>query len=77
VRWSSQVYWQPPYRRLNRSPFGISDVADGVLLLNPEVVSDDGEWEAWFFAAWLPGATRYRSFWDLMHGERERYRSLR
>jgi hypothetical protein len=55
----------------------ISDVADGVLLLNPEVVSDDGEWEAWFFAAWLPGATRYRSFWDLMHGERERYRALR
>jgi hypothetical protein len=55
----------------------ISDVADGVLLLNPEVISDDGEWEAWFFAAWLPGATRYRSFWDLMRGERERYRSLR
>jgi hypothetical protein len=55
----------------------ISDVADGVLLLNPQVVSNDGEWEAWFFAAWLPGATRYRSFWELMQGERERYRSLR
>jgi hypothetical protein len=55
----------------------VSDVADGVLLLNPRVRSDDGEWEAWFFAAWLPGATRYRSFWELMHGERERYRSLR
>ncbi len=55
----------------------ISDVADGVLLLNPQVVSDDGEMDAWFFAAWLPGATRYPSFWELMQGERERYRSLR
>jgi hypothetical protein len=55
----------------------ISDMADGILLLNPEVISDDGEWEAWFFAAWLPGASRYRSFWDLMRGERDRYHSLR
>jgi hypothetical protein len=25
-----------------------------------------GEWEAWYFAPWMPGANRYRSFWDLM-----------
>ena len=55
----------------------VSDVADGVLLLNPEVVSDNGECEAWFFAAWLPGARRYRSFWDLMVGEHQAYVGLR
>jgi hypothetical protein len=40
-----------------------------VYLLNPLVVTPDGEWEAWFLAHWLPGAMRYRSFWDLMQGE--------
>jgi hypothetical protein len=45
----------------------LSEVADpAVLLLNPRVVWPDGEWEAWFFANWLPGATRYRSFADWM-----------
>jgi len=29
-------------------------------LLNPQVVTAGGEWEAWFFAHWLPGARRYR-----------------
>lgn len=48
----------------------ISDVGDSaVLLLNPMVVWPDGEWEAWFFANWLPGATRYRSFADWMRHE--------
>jgi HEAT repeat protein/cell wall assembly regulator SMI1 len=43
----------------------ISEVGDdAVLLLNPMVVSPDGEWETWFFANWLPGAERYRSFAD-------------
>jgi hypothetical protein len=55
----------------------ISDVADGVLLLNPAVVAADDEWEAWFFASWLPGATRYPSFWELMQGERQRFLNLR
>lgn len=45
----------------------ISEVGDdAVLLLNPMVVWPDGEWEAWFFANWLPGAIRYRSFADWM-----------
>jgi hypothetical protein len=48
----------------------VSDYADGVLLLNPAVVFDDGEWEAWFFAPWLPGAKRYRSFWDMLQALR-------
>jgi hypothetical protein len=37
----------------------------GVYLLNPAVVHD-GEWEAWHLADWLPGATRHRSFRELV-----------
>lgn len=51
----------------------VSDIGDGVYLLNPKIVTPAGEWEAWFFAAWLPGARRYRSFWDLMNGEYEAF----
>ena len=41
----------------------ISDEGDSaVVLLNPEVVTPEGEWETWFFANWQPGATRFRSF---------------
>ncbi|WP_182905882.1 SMI1/KNR4 family protein [Microbispora sp. H13382] len=38
---------------------------DGAALLNPHVSTVEGEWEAWYLAPWLPGARRYRSFWDL------------
>jgi len=56
----------------------ISDVGDSaVLLLNPEVMDDAGEWEAWMFANWLPGAHRYRSFRELMQGEHESFCRLR
>lgn len=45
----------------------ISDVVDaGVFLLNPKVVTEDGEWEAWFFGWELPGAYRFKSFAHLM-----------
>ena len=44
----------------------ISDVDDGVYLLNPEGVTPDQEWEAWFFANWVPGALRFPSFAHLM-----------
>jgi hypothetical protein len=37
---------------------------DAVVLLNPMVIWPDGEWETWFFANWLPGALRFRSFAD-------------
>jgi hypothetical protein len=47
----------------------ISDVGDSaILLLNPLTVTENGEWEAWLFANWSPGAYRYRSFRDLMQG---------
>jgi HEAT repeat protein len=52
----------------------VSNVDDGVMLLNPLVVTPDGEWEAWFFANWIPGAYRYASFAHMMV---ETYRSLR
>ncbi|MFF8611247.1 SMI1/KNR4 family protein [Streptomyces sp. NPDC015350] len=44
-----------------------------VYLLNPRVVTPDGEWEAWYLAHWLPGAVRHRSFWDLMNDEYRRF----
>jgi hypothetical protein len=50
----------------------ISDIGDdAVYLLNPQVVKEDKEWEAWLFAAWLPGAVRFPSFWHLMQAEFE------
>jgi hypothetical protein len=36
-----------------------------VFLLNPAVTDADGEWEAWDFANWYPGAYRYRTFSEL------------
>ncbi|MFD4863366.1 SMI1/KNR4 family protein [Streptomyces atratus] len=48
--------------------------ATDVYLLNPCVVTADGEWEAWYLAHWLPGVVRYRSFWDLMNDEYNGFR---
>ena len=42
------------------------DGDSAIYLLNPRIVTADGEWEAWFFANWHPGAVRYRSFAELM-----------
>jgi len=55
----------------------ISDEHDGaVVLLNPDVSTTTGEWEAWFLASWLPGAQRHPSFWDLMQTELQKMHSL-
>lgn len=43
-----------------------------LLLLNPEVKTPEGEWEAWYYGVALPGARRYRSFEDLMIDLRRR-----
>ncbi len=40
-----------------------------IMLLDPKVVNKTGEWEAWFFANWVPGARRYPSFWAMMQSE--------
>ncbi|MBD2326317.1 SMI1/KNR4 family protein [Alkalinema sp. FACHB-956] len=47
-----------------------------IYLLNPQVVTEEGEWEAWFFGDWLPGADRYRSFSDLMQAEYQNFLEL-
>lgn len=49
-----------------------TETGDGVYLLNPKVIGNEGEWEGWFFANWNPGADRYRSFWEMMQAH---YRS--
>ncbi|MCB2378144.1 SMI1/KNR4 family protein [Hymenobacter sp. BT635] len=54
----------------------ISDWGDsGFLALNP-AVQHEGEWEAWHFANWKPGATRYRSFAELMQNTLKMYREI-
>ena len=56
----------------------ISDTGDSAIyLLNPQVVTPEGEWEAWFFANWAPGAHRYRSFWEMMQAEYQSFLDLR
>ena len=50
----------------------VSEMGDSaVILLNPKVVTPEGEWETWFFANWLPGAFRYRSFAEWFKAERQ------
>ncbi len=45
----------------------VSTTADSrVLLINPGRVDAGGEWEAWDFASWYPGAYRYPSFGRLV-----------
>lgn len=39
---------------------------DSWMLLNPGVRRADGEWQAWFFADWVPGAHEYESFRELL-----------
>lgn len=56
----------------------ISDVGDAAIyLLNPQVVTAAGEWEAWFFCDLLPGADRYPSFRDMMEAEYHNFLELR
>jgi hypothetical protein len=49
-----------------------ASIDSSIYLLNPRVRSEHGEWEAWYFANWLPGAQRYRSFQAMMVAERVR-----
>jgi hypothetical protein len=61
-----------------RTAIEISDVVgDAIYLLNPQVVTEEGEWEAWFFGDWLPGADRYRSFREMMEAEYHNFLELR
>lgn len=56
----------------------ISDVGfDSIYLLNPQVITSEGEWEAWFLADYLSGADRYCSFWEMMEAEYQNYLEFR
>lgn len=44
----------------------ISEDNDGFYLLNPAIESEDGEWQAAFFANWVPGAECHPSFGAMM-----------
>ena len=69
------VCFRPEYMR---SCLEVSEWGDSAIyLLNPTIVTSDGEWEAWFYASWLPGAERYRSFYELMQGQYREYWELR
>lgn len=48
-----------------------------VVLLNPEVINDEGEWETWFFANWSPGAERFPSFNDYVESELKTIKDIR
>lgn len=53
--------------RYIKTALQISSTEDGyVYLLNPQIIDNRNEWEAWDFGSKLPGANRYRSFWDMM-----------
>lgn len=61
-----------------RATLAISGIGDSAIyLLNPLVVTTDGEWEAWCFANWFPGARRHRTFWELMQYELQSFVDLR
>ena len=48
----------------------ISDQFEGtVILLIPDVVDGDGEWEAWYFGPAVAGAWRFPSFQEFMEGD--------
>lgn len=56
----------------------ISDRGESAIyLLNPQVITTAGEWEAWFLGDWLPGADRYPSFQEMMQAEYENFLELR
>jgi len=64
---------QPLRAEYLQAALAVSDYGDGIYLLNPQTVTPEGEWEAWFFAPWVPGADRYRSFWEMMSAEYEHF----
>jgi hypothetical protein len=60
-------------RKYLRTALAISNCIDSaVYLLNPQIITPQGEWEAWFLGNKLPGAIRYRSFQEMMIAEKER-----
>ncbi len=69
--------YRPEYLQTALAVSERGDADSTIYLLNPQVITPEGEWEAWFFATWLPGANRYRSFWELMHAQHALFLQLR
>jgi hypothetical protein len=44
----------------------LTEIDERVILLNPARTDRSGEWEAWDFATWYPGAYRYPSYQRLV-----------
>jgi hypothetical protein len=67
--------WAKAYRETYPnlgSTLQVSAVGDAaVVLLNPAVVTEDGEWETYFFSNWNPGARPHPSFRAFMEAELE------
>jgi SMI1/KNR4 family protein SUKH-1 len=56
--------------RYMKSALQISDRFEGdVILLIPDVVNAEGEWETWYFGPAFAGAWRFSSFQEFMEGE--------
>ncbi len=64
IDWGSQEIRSGSYRHAYvKNLLSISDYGDACnLLLSPEVVNEEAEWECWLMASWNPGADRYQSF---------------
>jgi len=72
---------EPSFNREHfRQSLKVADPVAGdseIYLLNPLCVTEDGEWEAWTHAHWIPGAERHPSFAHLMRAEHEGFRMVR
>lgn len=66
---------RPVFMEQLQATLEISDTGDGVYLLNSKVISQESEWEAWFFANWVPGEQKYRSFWEMMQAKYQSWKS--
>jgi hypothetical protein len=63
------VQGEVDYRHLDQT-LAISEVGDeSIMLLNHAVQTPDGEWQAWLFANWLPGAAPHHSFQAMLEEE--------
>lgn len=56
-----------------RASLQISEKGDIIYLLNPKVVTANGEWEAWVYSFAELGARRYLSFTELMQAEHKKF----
>jgi hypothetical protein len=60
-----------------RGALEVSDQGDdsSIYLLNPQVVTPEGEWEAWYFDH--DEVIVYGSFWEMVHDAHEQFLAVR